>query len=241
MIKAIAASTIGMLMLAGSASAQMLAWKDRGFINVSGGGQVGSTNSTSTFSFPLYEETATISVAQKVNPGFSFDVTGAARVTGNIGVGLSFTHFSTSSDGALTASIPDPIVFDSPRSVTGTVSALNYKVNWIGILGFYAIPMTDKIDVFVFGGPAVAKATQDVVGSATSAEGANGPTVAVTRDSLSRSFWGFEVGADMRYLIARQFGVGGFVRYNRSTGNFNSTAKFDGSGLQLGGGVRIKF
>lgn len=241
MIKVIAAVVCGMVILGGEASAQVLAWKDWGFVNVSGGTQIGSKDVSHTFAFPLYDETATVTIARKAKQGPFFDITGARRLKGNFGVGVSVSRSSSSSDGALTASIPDPIETDKPRTVTGDLTSLDYKVTWIGVLGVYALPVTDKVDVFALVGPAVARVTQTALTNATVTESTPAPLVTVTRGTSSNSFLGFQAGLDVRYLITKQIGVGGFARFNFAKGNVNPSTKFDGKAFQVGGGIRVRF
>jgi hypothetical protein len=46
---------------------------------------------------------------------------------------------------------------------------------------------------------------------------------------------------DVRYLLTRQLGVGGFIRYNGARGNLTSEIKSKIGGFQGGGGVRVRF
>src|SRR6476659_8665350 len=101
-------TNVGMLALCFCAaprmvSAQTMQFTDKGFVTVSGGAQVGSHNIDSSSSFPLYDETATITTTQKVKGGGFFDIGGAYRVWGkNLLAGVSFSHTASDSDVALT-------------------------------------------------------------------------------------------------------------------------------------------
>src|SRR5262245_31440964 len=115
-------------------SAQTMQWTDKGFVTVNGGGQVGSDTLEQSSSFPLYDETATVSTSQKVKGGGFFDIGGAYRVWGkNLLAGVSFTHTSSKSDVSLTGSIPDPVVFDRPRAVSSTQGGAKHSENTIHI------------------------------------------------------------------------------------------------------------
>ncbi len=101
----------GVVMALGApdASAQAIKWNDMAFVNVSAGGQIRSQTLDNNFTFPLYAENATVDVTRKVGNGPIFDVTGGVRLTGHIGVAVSYSRYTHNSDGALTGSIPDPI------------------------------------------------------------------------------------------------------------------------------------
>jgi hypothetical protein len=224
-----------------SASAQAITWTDNVFVNVSAGGQIRSQNLDNNFAFPLFDETATVDVTRKVGNGPLFDITGGVHLTGHIGVAVSYSHYSHNSDGALTASIPDPIFFDSPRTVTGSVAGMAYSENVFAPLFVYAIPLTDKIDMMILAGPAVGRISEDVVSDVSETEAAGGPQVAVTRGSTSKSYVGGQAGVDLRYMLTKQVGVGGFVRYNGARGHVSGNLKAEVGGVQLGGGLRLRF
>ena len=59
------------------ASAQTLQWTDKGYVTFNVGAQVGSDTLDTNFSFPLYEETATIDATQKISGGAFFEFGGA--------------------------------------------------------------------------------------------------------------------------------------------------------------------
>src|SRR5438552_1983052 len=94
MTRRVAALVCGfVLVVAGKASAQLIAWEDRAFVNLTGAGQTGNTKDLTTNfkSFSVYGETAAASGKQTVSTGGGlFDVTVGARAWNNLGIGLSF-------------------------------------------------------------------------------------------------------------------------------------------------------
>lgn len=242
MVQRIAVLVCGVVLVGAQAvSAQMLRWEDRGFVNVNGGGPSKSKEIQTNFSFGLYDETATVDISQTHKGGGFFELSGGYRVWNNVALGLSFMKRSADTDGTLTASVPDPVGFNLPRSVTATLAGLQHRETWVGVPITYVIPVTDKIDVMVFGGPAVAKVTQDFIVGVTTAEGTGGPTVTTTRETVKKSYWGYQLGVDLRYLFTKRFGAGGFVRISRADGNLTSTVRADLGGFQAGGGLRVRF
>jgi Outer membrane protein beta-barrel domain len=230
----------GLLASVTSASAQG-ASADHGFLNVSGGYQASKQTVTSSASFSLYDETATVSTSRQIKGGGFFDVTGGFHVAGPFAIGLSFSARSAKSDATVQGSIPDPIFYDANRSVTSTASNLAHNEKWVGVLAAFVVPATDKIDVMLFVGPAVAFVKHDVPGSAAVVEAAGGPQITLATTSVKKSVWGFMGGVDLRYMFASHVGVGAFVRYDRARVNLSSSARLIVGGLQGGGGIRLKF
>jgi hypothetical protein len=63
--------------------------------------------------------------------------------------------------------------------------------------------------------------------------------------TVSDSQIGFNVGADLTYRFANNFGVGAMVRYARATAGLTlddgSALDVKVGGFQIGGGLRIRF
>jgi len=112
------------------ASAQTMQWTDKGYVAFTVGAQVGSHKLDTSSTFPLYEETATVTSHQEIQGGGFFDIGGAYRVWGqNLLAGVNFTHTSSDADVAITGSIPDPVFFDRPRAVNTTQTGAQHSEN----------------------------------------------------------------------------------------------------------------
>lgn len=240
MKKAAVVFFVGGLMLAADANAQMLQWKDRGFLNASGGVTTGTKTVTTNLSFPLYDETATVETSRDVAASFLWDITGGIRVKSNFGVALSLSGRSANSDGAATASIPHPIFYDQPRTVSATIAGMKHSEMWISPQVVWMFPVTEQLEIMAMAGPTIVRVNHETVGSVTVVE-ASSPSVTVTLDSVSKSVWGFVAGLDGRYLITKNIGIGGFARYGVAKVNLTSATKLDVGGFQVGAGVRVRF
>jgi hypothetical protein len=233
---------VGLCVLAAPrlASAQMQ-WTDKGFIAVSGGAQVGSHTLDSSASFPLYDETATVTTTQEIKGGGFFDITGAYRVWGkNLLAGVSYTHTASDSNVSLTGKIPDPFVFDSPRTVTSSQSGAKHSENTVHIDAIYMLPVANKLDVGIFGGPSIFAVKQDTVTTLTVSE--PGPTVNAPLTQVSKTSVGFNVGADVQYLIGAKWGVGMLARYSYGSAAIPFASKnLAVGGFQIGAGARLRF
>jgi hypothetical protein len=85
----------------------------KAFVNIGVGIQPHHRTVTATDSFPLFDETATITSVQDIRNGALFDVGGGFHVPPRFAVGAGFSTFGRAGTGTITASIPDPIFFRS--------------------------------------------------------------------------------------------------------------------------------
>ena len=222
-------------------SAQTMQWTDKGYITINGGFQAGSSNLDTSASFPLYEETATVSSTQKVSGGGFFDIGGAYRVYGNnILAGVSYTHTSSDADVNLTASIPDPAEFDKPRTVTATQSGAKHSENQVHLNVIWMLPVAHKLDIGVSAGPTIFSVKQQTITSLTVTE--PGPVVSAPLTEVSKTTVGINFGVDVQYVITKMIGVGGLARYAWGSAEIEgATDKLTVGGFQIGGGLRVRF
>src|SRR4029079_234299 len=187
-------------------------WTDKGFANINIGGQTGSHSVETTTTFVVYDEDAQVTTAQKTGGGFLFDISGGYKVWHNLVAAVGYTFMSDKTDGAVTASIPDPVLFDNPRSVSTTASGLSHKENAINISVVWMVPVTDKVDVGVSFGPTIFMVKQELPGTLTFNE--PGPTVTgLNKQDISKTTGGVNFGVDVTYLLTKKAGIGGILRY----------------------------
>ena len=222
------------------ADAQMT-WTDNGFVNLNGGFQAGSHTLQTSTPFQIYDETASVDSTQKISGGGFFDVSAGYKVWRNLAVGVGYSWTSSSADAAISASIPDPLVHDTLRPVSGSAPDLNHTEATINLVATWMVPVTDKIDVGIAAGPSIFMVKQDLPDALTVDE--PGPIISgVTTRSLSKTGGGFHAGIDVTYLVTKRFGVGGLLRYTH--GSVTVEGASDGltvGGFQLGVGGRLRF
>lgn len=235
--------------MASQASAQALPWEGRGFLNVNFGIQVIQTDTSNTSaSFQLYDETGTITSTQAIDKQAPFlDVGAGFRLFGNFGAGFSYSRLNVTGTAEVVAKVPSPIYYDQPRTATASLNALDHTENAYHFQALWMLPLSDKIDVMVSGGPTWFSLTQGIVSSPQITE--VGPPYTTVNMTVSQSTatagkMGFNVGADLTFRFANNFGVGGMVRYSGATvtvksGDVSSDVKV--GGFQVGGGVRLRF
>lgn len=226
---------------AGSAEAQTLKWDQTFIAGANVGAQASSARTeTTAFNFTLYGESATVTNERSVPNGVLFDVFGAARLRGNFGVAAIALLRNANSDGAVTASIPSPVFFDSPRTVTATVADMRHRERWGGLYAAYMIKLDEKTGLLLMGGPMLAAVDHGLPTSATVTE-ATSPTVAVAVTEYSKTVWGYGGGVDFSYMMSRNIGLGAQARYIGATANLTSDSKVKVGGFQVSAGVRIGF
>lgn len=222
------------------ADAQMK-WTDKGFANINIGGQSGSHDVATTTTFVVYDEDAHINTTQKTGGGFLFDMNGGYKVWRNLVAAVGYTFMSDSTDGAVTASIPDPSVFDHPRTVNATADNLKHTENALNFMGVWMVPVTDKVDVGISFGPTVFFVKQELPDTLTFTE--PGPTVTgLTKKDVSKTTGGINLGVDVTYLLTKKMGVGGILRYTRGSVNLEGASdSLTVGGFQIGVGGRYRF
>jgi Outer membrane protein beta-barrel domain len=234
------------------AAAQSIApWMDRGYVNVNVGFESASGQLNDARTYRIYEEDGSLSTAQAVDSGALFDIAFGARVWENASVGLAFHRGSTSSEAAVSGSVPHPLIFNQNRPVATSVTDLNRTERALHLQFGYMLPVNDKIDVHVSLGPSFFNLKQDVVSDITVTEvGAPFTSVNAAPVIAERSDGsvGFNIGADVTYHVYKtgntRVGVGMFLRYAGASSDvelLSTTVDSDVGGFQIGFGGRLRF
>jgi hypothetical protein len=225
-------------------------WTDRGYLSVGGLFQTGGTAITQTQTWPYFAETATTSVTYPAKGTPGFDVGGGFRIWRNLAMGIGVTRsMSRSTTATVAGSIPSPLYVNQPRTLSGGFAATNVQTG-VFLQAAWAIPMSPKMTLVVFAGPAIFSVQQTIVqpegisvssvypydsGAVTSAETAETSKTAV----------GFGVGADFSYYFSKNIGVGSMIRFASASASFpvdgQPAVSVDAGGFQVGVGLRIRF
>ena len=222
------------------AQAQMQ-WTDKGFANINIGGQTGSHSVETTTTFVVYDENAQVTTTQKTGGGFLFDINGGYKVWHNLVAAVGYTFMSDKTDGAVTAGIPDPVLFDHLRTVTTTADNLSHAEHAINFMGVYMVPVTDKVDVGISFGPTVFIVKQELPDTLTFTE--PGPTVTgLSKKEFSKTTAGINFGVDVTYLLTKNAGIGAIARYTWGSVDLEGAKdSLTVGGFQIGVGARYRF
>jgi hypothetical protein len=254
MNKSVVAVLIACGVFAGTAreASAQTPWSDRGYINVGWGVESGSSTMTDTRTSTIYEEPATVTTTSAWTSGSLFDVGVGLRVYRNLTVGVGYHQEQNDTDGQVTGSIPSPIFFNKPRTLSGS-EPLDRKEMATHLVIGWVIPFNSKLDVMVFGGPSFFRLTQDVISDVKPNESqATSSTIAATTTKTERakSITGFNAGVDATYIVwsndSVRLGAGGFVRFTQASTDVQmldagSAQPTDVGGVQFGFGGRIRF
>jgi hypothetical protein len=209
------------------------------FVNISVGGQFQTRSFSAITTFPLFDETGSVTANQTVGNGFVFDITGGQRLWGNFAGAIGLSTFNGSGSGASLAAIPNqlfrgqPDLFPFPPEVYGDLKqstvAINFQIVWMR-------PLTDRFDLAVFLGPSVIRVKQELA-SAT----AEVNSVATTETESKTTAKAGTVGVDVSYQMTDRYGAGAFVRYAGGSVDLPSVPGLKVGGAQAGVGIRIGF
>ena len=213
---------------------------DKAVVSLTRGAQAGSHSLDTNQTFTLYDEPGSLKASQRVGGGGFFDIGGGYKMWRNLLVGLDYSHSSSNNDASFTASVPDPGIFDRPRTVTGTVSGSAYKENALHFTGTWMMPVTDKIEVGLVAGPSVFMVKQAIPSQISPVEP---PTASnVSSANVKKTAVGFNLGIDTTYLFTKKIGGGLLARYTWGSADINNASKsLTAGGFQIGVGVRYRF
>lgn len=226
-------------------------WTDRGYLNVSIGVEQGKTDLADTRTYTLYDEQARTTTTSSLTSGNIIDFGGGVRVFRNLSVGGAFHSESNKADVAITGSVPNPIFFNRPRTLTATATELRRKET-AGHLQFgWMVPVGAKLDVLAFAGPSWFRLEQEVVSEVLIAERGLPFTEVVVQPTIvnrKKSVVGFNAGIDATYIFWQndriRLGAGGFVRYSKGETSvvlMTTEQNTNVGGAQYGFGFRFRF
>lgn len=203
---------------------------------------------------PLDFEVARAEAGFNLPIGASFDVGGGVMLTPVFGLGVSLTGTAHQDPASLAIDVPHPLYFNAfafdsavtDRPLERTEGGFNIQI---------MIVAADRGDFRfrIFGGPSYLRVEQEGVdvieygqlfGIFTTANAVD--ITGFTARKTEGTGWGVHAGADASFFFSRVAGVGGFVRYMGGTVEIEDTLgggtiDVKAGGLQVGGGLRLRF
>jgi len=226
-------------------------WEDRAFVNLSFGLDTGTETIARNSTFTVYNETGSVDTSADFGSFGIFDIAGGARVYRNFAIGLGYHTGDTTGTGSYSASVPHPLFFDRPRTVTGTFDDAQRDEHATHLMFGYMLPLGDKYDVLVYAGPSFYHVSQEMVTNVTFTE--VGPpytniNVLPAIETVKKSATGYNFGIDGSYFLYRtdkfRIGAGAFLRFTGASADLpfaGGTVKTDLGGTQFGFGARVRF
>jgi hypothetical protein len=217
-------------------------------ISVNGAGQLTTHHFQKSAIVPFNQEDGSIASTYVVGSGPAIDIGARVRVWRQLSAGVAVSSFSNKSDALVAALIPHPFFFNQLRSVSGTAPGTTRGETGVHIDLAWLIPLGTRLRLNVFGGPSVIQVSQDLVSDITYSETYPYDTATFTSAPLTRqskSVIAVNGGFDVSMPITRMLGIGGLLRYSGARVNLtsspNDSVSIAAGGLQVGGGIRLKF
>jgi hypothetical protein len=222
-------------------------WKGRGFAVIGAGAQVVGPGYTSTATFKLHAEDASLNADASVGVGPVFAARGGVRVWKNLALGGGLEVASTTQSLAVTGRLPHPFQFNQYRQVEGTASGLSRVETLVAFEASWLVALTRRIDMFVFGGPAYIRVRQDMATRIQFSESYpydSATFIGVETASMTGGGFGATGGVDVSYLLTKRLGVGGELRYSYASTTLTPStqpARVPLGGLQVAFAARLLF
>ena len=231
------------------AQAQMIQWQDRGYLSVNFGIQPQSRDFDEVSAPEIHGDPATITVPHTIGSGAFPDFAVGYRLWENLGVHVGYSYFSKSETPTLTAQIPHPVFGGQTRTATASTGELSHSESAFHLHLLWMIPLSEEIEVAVLVGPSFYSIKQDFIETVVPVEGAppfNTVTIgSVTPIGQSESAVAFTAGLDGTYRLTPKFGIGAFFRYSGASADMplsgGTTVTVEAGGIQIGGGLRVRF
>jgi hypothetical protein len=212
------------------------------------GYQTGTDDYADEGPFTLYDETGRLAVAGETSTGLLWDLSAAYRVGGGrFTIGLGYQRGGSDYDVQVAGEAPDPLFFNRPRRFELTASELERKEQAIHYSLGFLMPLSERADLHLYGGPSQFLFSQQVVEAVTITENpfTVTPNAPAERNGTS---WGAHAAADLSFLLweglTSNARLGLFARYAGSASEFRAIDEDVDSnlgGLQFGGGLRFRF
>ena len=245
-LRVLGASALLACLSTSNAAAQSL--RDRIWVSVNAGMQVPGGDISDRFEFERFVETATAEVDYDSEPGVFFDGGVGFLLWKRLGAAVSFSRFTRDGSAQVDARIPHPFFDNRHREISGTADGVTRTETGIHMQATITAAAGDSFIVILSGGPSYLNVEQDLVSGVRYTESFPFDEATFTTADLAResgSALGFNAGADVIWMVGRQWGIGGLVRYTRTTvdleTNDGRTIGVKAGGLQAGAGIRLRF
>ena len=219
----------------------------RGFVTFGAGAQITSTDFSETQSEPLNQEQKTWTANYAVKTGLEFEVGGGWRVWRNLFAAATYSRFHESRSADISAQIPHPFFFNQPRSISGESLALSHDENAVHLSAWWIVPAGRRFEVGIFGGPSIISVSRPLVKDVQYSDEYPYDTATFSEapvGDVSKTAIGVHGGVDVTWLLSRQIGVGGTLRYARAGIDLSTPAggatSFDAGGLQAAVVLKVR-
>jgi hypothetical protein len=240
-----ASLTLGIAMAgAPQALAQVRPWEGRAVAAINAGYQATTNDFTQTATFEEFVEEGAIDTDYDVEATPIFDACVAVRIWRNLGAGVAISYYTNDTVARVEARLPHPLFDNRFRTVTGESPAIERTETGIHFQAVYMLPLSDRLQVLLSGGPSFLSVSQDLVTRvayehAFPFDTATFRSAATASDSASAV--GVNAGADVTWRLTRNIGFGGGFRYAKADVDLEADITVKAGGFQGLGGLRLLF
>jgi Outer membrane protein beta-barrel domain len=186
-----------------------------------------------------FNEEGFASTNQNIGGGFVFDLGGGYKINRHVGVMVGLWTAHPDGASASAASIPDPLLFGRPKTVTANATDLkqtdvgvNFQIGWSTVVG-------DRFRVGIAGGPSIIHVKQDVASIAVTPATQTGVS-SIVRESATTGKAG-SVALELGYQVTEAYGTSVFIRYAGGEVDLPSHSALKVGGVQMGARLRFWF
>ena len=219
-------------------------------VHLNGVSQGGNRRFGASLGFRAYGEDAELQSTHVIDGAGMVDVGGSLRLWRDLSVGVSYAQLATSDATVLTGTVPHPIRHGAFRELPSRELSFPHRQRATHVFFAWRLPIAQRIEASVFGGPSLYNVFQGLVSNVTVHEAGGPPFEAVRVDLVQtgehrRNAVGGHVGVDVTYMPTRHVGVGFVVRYATATVDFPAARTgrllVPVGGAEVGGGFRFRF
>jgi len=217
------------------------------FISVSYAMGLAGSSQNQSWTEPLYGENIDYALSSKMGQSSNIHV-GFGRNFGKaMGVGLGAIIHAGDIDASVSASVPSPWEFASPRSASGTYAAtLKSTIFYLNFI--YNLPFK-KLSLDLFAGPAYFSSSTEIVSAIAIQDVFPNETVSISLATaeVKKSSFGFNAGLALKYFFSSSLGVFLEGRYLLGNSTFPSSSqtvpgiKVAVGGMIVGAGLVFRF
>jgi hypothetical protein len=231
-------------MSTGTASAQNVP-PEHVAVTVTGGYVKPAASFTQNVTFEQYSEEGTLSAAYSAPSRPSVDGGVTVRVWRALAVGVAGWYYRDPGVAQVTASVPNPIIANSPRQISGPANVTHAETA-VHVQAAYWLRAGPRATIIVEGGPSFFHVTQDFVSDVTYTQSFPFTTATYQGASTVRekqSATGYNVGGDAGWRVWGNLSVVGAVRFSHATASFTDALAqpMTLGGLHVGAGIRLMF
>jgi len=206
------------------------------FVDVNAGIGAKPSPLTAGTTFTIFGEDG--SAATEVAPGLSglADFRVGYHVNPKVAIAVALSGSQSTAAAATTASVPNPIRFNSPTIVSLEAAESTRREIGVHLQASYALPLSAGLMLTIAGGPSIVHLQQGIPSVTIS-----GTTPTIVSANESGNGFGGNVGADLSTFFSERYGLGVFVRYVAAKVDLPSASGVTVGGVQVGAGLRLRF